>query len=324
MKSVFSSAARRTGFPTWASKLRRGQPVGKPGCMVVQPSHPAPFWSGCRRFGVLAVPPARVLASSELAKVRMGEQHPLATRRSRQVAEAVAASALTVAKLVEQYVAARRAGTASSKRLRGRKPSARYIYDTAQYLGRFAAACGRQPASQITRRDIVRFLNDYISKPATHWHVHAAIRRMYAWAQRHDLVTGNPTEHIETAAAPARGRVLSLAELAAIWRAAETLEPLYRDAVHLLITTCQRCGKVTGMRWGEIDLALALWTLPAARPRRGGKQRCRCRPWLWRATGPPPGTPAPAGAGRSGAADAGTQRQEHCAGRRLELAEARA
>ena len=217
-------------------------------------------------YGALTVPQARALASAELAKVRMGdEEHPLAARRSKRVAEAVAASALTVAALVEQYTAALRAGIASSKRLHGRRPSARYIKDTAQYLGRFAAASGRQTASQLARGDVVRFLNGYVGKPATHWHAHAAIRRMYAWAQRHDLVTGNPAEHIVTTTAPARERVLSLAELARIWRAAETLEPLYRDAVHLLIATGQRCAEVAGMTWGEIDLARDLWTLPTAR-----------------------------------------------------------
>jgi integrase len=217
-------------------------------------------------YGVLTVPQARALASAELAKVRMGgEEHPLAARRSQQVAEAAAASALTVAALVAQYVAALRAGTASSKRLRGRRPSAHYIEDTAQYLGRFAAACGRQEASQITRGDVVRFLNDYVGKPATHWHVHAAIRRLYAWALRHDLATGNPADHIETTTAPARERVLSLDELARIWRAAETLDPLYGDTVKLLIITGQRRAEVAGMAWSEIDLARALWTLPAAR-----------------------------------------------------------
>jgi integrase len=59
--------------------------------------------------------------------------------------------------------------------------------------------------------------------------------------------------------------VLSLAELGRIWRAAETLELLYADAFKLLIATGQRRAEVAGMTWGEIDLAGALWTLPAAR-----------------------------------------------------------
>jgi len=84
-------------------------------------------------------------------------------------------------------------------------------------------------------------------------------------AQRNELVTNAPTDYIETTTVQPRKRVLSLDELARIWRAAEVLEPLYADMVHLLIATGQRRGEVAGMSWGEIDLARALWTLPAAR-----------------------------------------------------------
>ena len=116
-----------------------------------------------------------------------------------------------------------------------------------------------------TRGDIVRLLNDYVRQPATRRQLHGAIRRLYAWAQRHDLATGNPADHIETTTAPAPERVLSLAELARIWRVAETLEPVYRDAVHLLITTGQRRAEVAGMQWGELDLVRCVWTLPVSR-----------------------------------------------------------
>ena len=74
-----------------------------------------------------------------------------------------------------------------------------------------------------------------------------------------------PASHIETTSSPSRERVLPLDELARIWRAAEMLEPLYSDTVKLLVTTGQRRAEVGGMQWGEIDLARALWTLPAAR-----------------------------------------------------------
>jgi integrase len=216
-------------------------------------------------YGVLTLAKARALASAELAKVKMGEQHPLAARRDRQAAEAAQAGALTVAKLVEQYTAALRAGTASSKRLRGRQACDGYLEDTALHLKRFADAYGAREADSITRGDVVRLLNDYVRQPSTHRRMHGAIRRMYAWALRNELVSNAPADHIETTSPPSRERVLSLAELARVWRAATTLEPVYRDAVHLLITTGQRRSEVAGMAWGEIDLARARWTLPAAR-----------------------------------------------------------
>jgi integrase len=95
--------------------------------------------------------------------------------------------------------------------------------------------------------------------------MHGAISRMYTWARKHALVTNKPADDIETTSPPSRERVLTLEELARIWRAADQLEGVYRDAVHLLMVTGQRRAEVAGMAWGEIDLVRTLWTLPAAR-----------------------------------------------------------
>jgi integrase len=108
-------------------------------------------------------------------------------------------------------------------------------------------------------------LDGYAGRPATQRQVHGAISRLYAWGRRVELVAINPTADIETTTAPACERVLTLPELAKVWRAADQLDPLYRDLVHLMILTGQRRGEVAGMRWGEIDLARALWTLPGGR-----------------------------------------------------------
>jgi integrase len=70
---------------------------------------------------------------------------------------------------------------------------------------------------------------------------------------------------IETTVPAPRDRTLSLEELASIWHAAEQLEPVYRGLAQLMIVTGQRRTEVARMRWGEIDLARGLWTLPAAR-----------------------------------------------------------
>jgi integrase len=211
-------------------------------------------------YGVLTVAAARTQARIMLTTARFG-QDPQAETKSRRAQ----ASALTVAKLVEQYIAALHAGTAATKRLRGREPAPGYISDCVLHLNRFAGVYGTEPADTVSRGDVFRLLNDYIRQPSTHRRMHGAITRMYAWARKQGLLTGNPTADIDTTSPPSRERVLSLDELARIWRAAETLEPLYSDTVKLMITTGQRRAEVSGMRWGEIDLARALWTLPAAR-----------------------------------------------------------
>jgi integrase len=67
----------------------------------------------------------------------------------------------------------------------------------------------------------------------------------------------------------ARDRVLSDAELAALWEAASALPHPYGAFILILILTGQRRNEVAGMGWSEIDLAAKLWTLPGARAKNG-------------------------------------------------------
>jgi integrase len=215
-------------------------------------------------YGPVTLIQARSRAKELLQTVRRGGD-PQADRKARAVAAAKEAQALTAARLVEQYLAALKAGTVSSKRLRGQRATPAYLADIALHLCRFSEHFGRQVAGEVTRADVVSVLNDVIEQPSVHRRMHGAIHRMFAWARRSDLVAHDPTSDIETRTAVARERVLSLAELAAIWRAATQLDPLYRDLIHLLILTGQRRTEVAGMRWCEIDLEKALWTIPNGR-----------------------------------------------------------
>jgi integrase len=215
-------------------------------------------------YGKITLDEARSRAKDILADVRR-DVDPTATRKARALADARAAQALTVARLVADYTAALRAGTARTKRTGGRPPVPAYVADTVLHLGRFASAYGKREAATLARADIVTALSAYADQPSAQRRLHGAIHRMYVWARRLGLVESNPATDIETVTSPARERVLSLAELAQVWHAAEDLDPLYRDIVHLLITTGQRRAEVGGMRWGEIDLARAVWTLPGGR-----------------------------------------------------------
>ena len=215
-------------------------------------------------YGALTVAQARAEARVMLNTAKLG-QDPQAESTARRATETAAASVLTVAKLVEQYGESLRAGGAVTKRLRGRHATPAYVKDTVLHLGRFATACGAGDAGSITRFDVMRALSGYAKQPSAHRRMHGSISRMYAWALKADLVTVNPADHVETTSPPSRERVLSLDELARVWRVADQLEHVYRDAVHLLIVTGQRRAEVAGMTWGEIDLVRGLWTLPAVR-----------------------------------------------------------
>jgi len=215
-------------------------------------------------YGLITLPQARKAAQELLAKVRLGGD-PQAERKARAAAELAEARVLTVRELVRRYSAALRAGTARTNRSNGHAPVAAYVADTVFHLERFAERYGRQMATDIARSDVVSLLNEHVERPSAHRRMHGAINRMYAWARSSELVTNNPTEDIVTTRPPARERVLSLAELAKVWGAADQLDSLYRDLVHLMICTGQRRNEVAGMTWGEIDLTRGLWTLPGGR-----------------------------------------------------------
>ncbi len=222
------------------------------------------IWQTLGRYGPLTVIEARTKAREVLKHATLGAD-PQAGRKAREAEAKAEAGALTVRGLVDRYSAALRTGTARTKRSQGRPVVPAYIADTVLHLERLASAYGKQPAAVVTRSDIVSLLDEYVDQPSAHRRMHGAIHRMFLWARRQGLIANNPTEDIETAASPARERVLSLAELAQIWRAAEQLDPLFRDYVHLMISTGHRRTEVAEMQWGEIDVANGLWTLPASR-----------------------------------------------------------
>ena len=61
-----------------------------------------------------------------------------------------------------------------------------------------------------------------------------------------------------------RDRVLEPDELAALWRACDSLGWPFGPLVQLLIVTGQRIGEVGTMRWEHLDLDRSEWRLPAA------------------------------------------------------------
>jgi integrase len=91
------------------------------------------------------------------------------------------------------------------------------------------------------------------------------IRRIFAWADErgHEIGGRNPASGIRPPGVErSRDRVLSDAELAAIWRTGD------RFAQLLILTTARR-SEVGEMRWSEVDLETATWRIPAERCKSG-------------------------------------------------------
>jgi integrase len=89
-------------------------------------------------------------------------------------------------------------------------------------------------------------------------------RAAYHWAAKRGSLGVNPFSDLPLAPTAKRDRVLSDAEVAAIWRATE--EPgAFASIVRMLILTGQRREEVAGISRGEISDDLSTWTIPANR-----------------------------------------------------------
>ncbi len=212
-------------------------------------------------LGELTVSEARKVARTWAGFVATG-RHPPQTVRQGGMPEIDPSG--TVAALAGQYLTALRAGHVTTKRSRGRKLAEPYVQDTVRHLARFVEACGAQDAGAVTQQDVQRALQSAPGVSA-HRRMHGAINRLYAWAREHGHVSNRPADDIATGNPDARQRVLSLGELASIWRAAAQLDHVYRDCVHLMVLTGQRRQEVADMAWGEVQLGAGLWILPARR-----------------------------------------------------------
>ncbi len=130
---------------------------------------------------------------------------------------------------------------------------------------------GRDPAS-ITRADVIDLLDRLVDGGAaiTANRTLAALSKLFNWAMDRGVLDQSPCVRVtKPGVERSRDRVLSDDELQAIWKAAGELGWPFGTFVQLLALTGQRRNEVAGMRWSEIDLATAVWTIPASRTKNG-------------------------------------------------------
>ena len=127
---------------------------------------------------------------------------------------------------------------------------------------------GERELSALTRRDVRDLVDGVVDsgRPVQANRVLSAVKTMLNWAVDREIINVNPADGVRkpTAERP-RERVLSDAELVAVWRATRELAYPARHLVRVLILTGARREEVRGMTWPEIDMSRGLWTLPAAR-----------------------------------------------------------
>ena len=100
-----------------------------------------------------------------------------------------------------------------------------------------------------------------------------ALSQIFDWAMRHrDMIEVNPCATLpEAESGMARDRVLTDAELRAVWLAMDELKIDSRVAGiwRVMMLTGARLGEVTEMSWDELDDKLTTWTIPGTRTKNG-------------------------------------------------------
>lgn len=116
----------------------------------------------------------------------------------------------------------------------------------------------------IKRRD-VRDLIEGIEGDVVPNRILALVKTIFRYALSQDWIEASPSDAIEKPKSEnARDRVLDMGEVARVWRAAGLLGYPLGPWTQVLLLTAQRRGEVAGMRWSDLDLKAATWTIPAA------------------------------------------------------------
>ncbi len=120
--------------------------------------------------------------------------------------------------------------------------------------------------ADITRQDVRGLVEDVAEAgaPIVANRVAALLSKMFAFALDRDLVQASPAVRIPRPGQEhARDRVLTEDELRSLWQEFDLLDKPMAAFYKLRLLTAQRGGEVMSMRWHDLDLSTAWWTIPA-------------------------------------------------------------
>jgi integrase len=200
---------------------------------------------------------ARDNASEIVTDAKRGKD-PLAEKAEKAKAQK-ASKENGLGKLVEQYL------TQREGELRPR-----YRVEVERHLRRDWAPLHDRDVRSITRADLVRVV-DALAKSNGKRSADAAkttLSAFFGWCVERQFVDSSPVAGIARRSQNgSRERVLSPAELAAIWRASGDDD--YGRIIKLLLLTGQRREEIGGLLWSEVNLEARQITLPGERTKNG-------------------------------------------------------
>jgi integrase len=131
---------------------------------------------------------------------------------------------------------------------------------------------GDRLADSVTRGEVTAFVDKIAATaPVMARAAHAQLSAFYTWAlPRLDKLPANPCRDAGRPPKPkSRDRVLSSAELRALWHAAEAETLPWGPALKLLMLTGARRAEVFAAARAEFDLEAREWIIPADRAKNG-------------------------------------------------------
>jgi integrase len=233
------------GAKTWSFVYRSGGP---------------PKWLTLGSYPAITLATARALALDKRHLIDVEHRDPLEEERKAQEAPPAPASDAApvfrfndLAKLYETFA-------------KGRKKSWRDdVGKTKKYL---TPRWGQMPLRDITRAHVHELLDGLVAQGMTVGvnRVQALISRLFTVALDRSLVDAHPAARmIKRFKERASDRVLTDAELRALWAGLDAHPGAAADALRLRLLLGQRGAEIIGMKWDEIDLVNRTWELPGAR-----------------------------------------------------------
>lgn len=133
--------------------------------------------------------------------------------------------------------------------------------------------------AHITKRELRQLVEaKALTAPGVARLLFATMRPFFKWCSQRELIQSSPMDGLEPPKnLPSRDRVLSDAEVIAIWNA--TLEPsVFHSFYRVLLLTGQRRDEVAGMTKRELDLGNGIWTIPGKRTKNGKEHTVHLSP----------------------------------------------
>ena len=122
-------------------------------------------------------------------------------------------------------------------------------------LGKRMAPFIKRTVASITRREIIDLCDSIVAEGSPQAAVNHLryLKMLFNWSAGRDLIASNPCTGVKPPARTVeRDRVLSDAELSAVWRATFQLPSPWGEMFRMLILTGQRRSEVATMRWSEV------------------------------------------------------------------------